>query len=203
MLTDQTLVLVDYMRGEILGAVKIPALNGAKDGSPWSGSHIAWDTLYRRILVAQQLPNDPVTGQGQSYIRGFRQVPIPVRLTTPIPLKAPRQGRQIPVLVQAVGDMNEGVGGYNLNVTVQGSGMLMGTPISDHVGNTIIQVLCSQYDVYGVRIRYRLQSAATTSRSRPDHSDSAPTTQQIGIGMSMTWERAHASSAIPRNCPPT
>jgi hypothetical protein len=183
MLNDQTLVLVDYFRGEILGAVKIPSLSGAKDGDAWGGATIAWDSLYRRILVACQLPNDPVTGQGQSYIRGFRQVPIPVRLTTPIPLKAPRQGRQIPVLVQAVGDMNEGVGGYNLNVTVQGSGMLMGTPVSDHNGNTIIQVLCSQYDVYGYGYDIDYNLPEPPPGPGPIIPNFATTTQQIGIGM--------------------
>jgi hypothetical protein len=183
MLTDQTLVLVDYMRGEIMGAVKIPTLTGAKDGDAWGGATIAWDSLYRRILVAQELPNDPITGASTSYIRGFRQVPIPVRLTTPIPLKAPRQGRQIPVLVQAVGDMNEGVGGYNLSVTVQGSGMLMGTPVSDHVGNTLVQVLCSQYDVYGYGYDLDYNLPPPPAGPGPIIPYFTPTTQQIGIGM--------------------
>ncbi len=148
LLGNRTLITYDYMRGEILGAVKVPSLLDESDYYDNQKIAIAWDVTYRRLLVVEETPNDPATGASTMYVRGYRLVPIPVRLTTPIPLRAPRQGRQIPVLVQAVGDMNEGVSGYQMTATVSGAGMLIGVPVTDHQANALIQVLCAKNDNY-------------------------------------------------------
>jgi hypothetical protein len=66
----------------------------------------------------------------------------PTRLTRPLPLRAPRQRRVVPFLVQAVGDLNAGVGGYAIKAKVTGSGSLAGIPTTDHRGNALIQVAC-------------------------------------------------------------
>ena len=136
-----TVVLFDYLRGEVLGASKIPPPEGTT--SYWNNSNIrmGWDSYFRRILITESTPDNP-DHSSTVRIRGFRAVPEPVRLTEPIPLKAPRQGRTIPVLVQVLGAMNEGVGGYVVNAKVSGSGSLVGLPITDHYGNAIIQVAC-------------------------------------------------------------
>ena len=149
LLEDRSLVLFDYQRGEVLGASRIPQLE--YESRYWNnrGSIIlSYDPVYLRVLVGEIVPDDPDTGACRTRIRGFRMVPEPIRLSTPIPLRAPRQRRVIPVLVQTLGDMNEGVGGYVLHATVTGSGSLVGIPVSDHGGNTLLQVACEGSDLF-------------------------------------------------------
>ena len=135
-------MLFDYIRNEVLGASKIPPLISGKTYYQANDIKLSYDPVYRRLLVAEETPDNPDTGAATTFIRGFRMVPEPTRLTIPIPLKAPRQRRVIPVLVQAVGDTNEGVGGYVINAQVTGAGSLVGIPITDHNGNGLISVAC-------------------------------------------------------------
>lgn len=147
LMTNGVLILYDYVRGEVLGAVKMPK---AHRGSPYGtyGVAMTWDSIYRRLLIAEQVPDNP-DGSCATVVRGFRQVPMATRLTMPIPLKVPRKGRTIPVLTQVVGDMNEGVGGYVVNAQVLGAGQLVGLPITNHWGETTIQVKCESNALYG------------------------------------------------------
>lgn len=136
---NRVLWLLDYIRGEILGSVKIPP--PVEAASHTINGRMAWDPIYRRILIMEETA-DTEAGASTTRIRGYRQVPEPVRLTTPIPLKAPRQRRTVPVLVQALGDLNEGVGGYVMDATVTGAASLVGFPVSDGLGNSILHVAC-------------------------------------------------------------
>jgi hypothetical protein len=155
LLQNRLIVLVDYIRAEVLGAAKLPPL---VMGSPYGGHsgldvifdsvRMAWDRSRSRLLVCELTP-DAKDYSCTICVRGFRMVPEPVRLTTPMPLKVPRRGRTIPVLVQAVDDMNQGVGGYVVQAKVTGAGSLAGIPISDNKGNTFIQVACNGGSDYG------------------------------------------------------
>lgn len=148
LLTNRTVVLVDYIRGEILGAAKLPPL---VKGNPYGGDsgldtifdgiRMAWDHQHKRLLFVENSPDNP-DGSSTVRVRGYRLVPEPVRITRPIPLKVPRQGRTVPVLVQCVDDMNQGVGGHVVEAAVSGSGSLIGLPITDGRGNALIQVAC-------------------------------------------------------------
>jgi len=141
LLGNQIVVLFDYIRGEVLGSSRVPPVKVGR--SYWNNTEVsmAYDKTYRRLLVIEATPDNP-DGSCSMYIRGFRMVPEPVRITRPIPLKVPRQGRVVPVLVQVVGGMNEGVGGYAINATVEGAGSLAGLPITDGQGNARIPVAC-------------------------------------------------------------
>jgi hypothetical protein len=141
LLGNQIVVLLDYIRGEVLGSSRVPPVKVGR--SYWNNTEIsmAYDETFRRLLVIENTPDNP-DGSCSMYIRGFRQVPEPVRITVPIPLKAPRQGRVVPVLVQVVGGMNEGVGGYVIEAKVEGAGSLAGLPVSDYRGNARIPVAC-------------------------------------------------------------
>ena len=146
LMANRTVVLLDYMRGEVLGSAKIPPRQiGNAFGSGSLGGtqdvRVTWDEVYKRLLVFEKTPDNP-DGSSTCIIRGYRMVPEPHRVTIPIPLKAPRQRRVVPVLVQVVGDSNEGVGNYTLDAQVTGAGSLVGVPLSDHMGNTLIQVAC-------------------------------------------------------------
>ena len=135
--SNRVLYLLDYVRNEVLGVSKIPPV--LTSNLDYFGS-FTYDRIYKRILIAEQTPDDPDTGESTSIIRGYRMVPNPTRLTPPIPLKAPRQRRTIPVLVQALDDVNKGVGGYIIDAEVTGSGSLIGFPMSDGQGNSILHV---------------------------------------------------------------
>jgi hypothetical protein len=148
LMNNRTIILVDYLRGEILGAAKIPPLTTGKAYGGDSGLDVifdqvrmSWDRVYRRMLVIEQTP-DNADGTSSMCVRGFRMVPEPVRVTTPIPLRVPRPGRTIPVYVQVVDDLNQGIGSYAVDVTVTGDGKLVGQPITDHLGHAIISVEC-------------------------------------------------------------
>lgn len=142
LLSNRVLVLFDYIRGEILGASKVPTLN-AVAAPYWNNSDVrmAWDVTFRRILVAETT-NDAPDGASTTIVRGFRAVPVPTRMTYPIPLRVPRKGRIIPVLTQVVGDMNEGVGGHMVTAVAQGSGSVVGITMTDHIGRAITHIAC-------------------------------------------------------------
>jgi len=120
---NRVLVLFDYMRGEVLGAAKVPQLKGGTNYGPdqlWNNVNIrmGYDRIFRRILFAENTPDNP-NGSSTIVVRGFSMVNEPYRLTRPIPLKVARVGRTIPVLVQVVDDMNQGVGGYIVSAEVK------------------------------------------------------------------------------------
>lgn len=153
MMRTGLIVLVDYLRGEIMGAGKLPDRTLSYGSSPsgyWNQGNdvdISWDRTYKRLLVCELSP-DNADGTATTCIRGYRMVPDPVRMTLPIPLKKPRQGRIIPVMSQVVGDLNEGVGGHVVKATVGGSGSLIGIPVTDHHGVAIMQVACEGNEFY-------------------------------------------------------
>jgi hypothetical protein len=117
---NRVLVLFDYVRGEVMGAAKVPptANTGPYKGY-WNAPYtqMAWDKVYNRLLVLE-MEGDKPDGSCACKVRGFQLVNMPQRITRPIPLKVPRQGRVVPVLVQIVDDMNHGVGGYVVNAQV-------------------------------------------------------------------------------------
>ena len=143
------LILLDYVRNDVMGAVKIPkphdpgSVIGGPDGyvpNAW-GTWMVWDKLTRQLLVWESEP-DAEDGTPMSRIRGYRMVPETARITKPIPLRVPRKGKVIPVMCQVVGDMNEGVAGYVVKATVTGDAALVGTPITDGGGWALARVRC-------------------------------------------------------------
>ncbi|WP_454752152.1 hypothetical protein [Cupriavidus necator] len=128
--------LVDYTTGEVLHTLRSPA--------PTSGDvNFAWDRVYRRLLAFQTVPN-AADGACLSTIRGWYPVPLAVHLTTPIPLQAPRKGRDVPVLVRTVGDVGEPVAGVSVQVAATGDGSIAQYPAgSDVHGDVIAKVRCS------------------------------------------------------------
>jgi len=146
LLANRTVALLDYTRGEILGAAKIPPL---KEGQVYgdgglhltAGARIAYDRMYKRLMLIEPWPDNP-NGSCATVVRGFSLVNEPNRLTTPFPLKVPRMGRTVPVLVQVVDDLNQGVGNFIVEATVSGVGSLVGTPITDYRGDALIYVAC-------------------------------------------------------------
>jgi hypothetical protein len=139
LLNNRILALFDYTRNDVMGASKIPT-TAKNEGIAEGQIVMSWDWLLRRLLIMERVPD--VQGASQTKIKGYRAVPIPVRITIPIPLRVPRRDRVIPVMSQVVGDMNEGVGGYNVTVTVSGDAALAGMPTTDGLGVAVTKVRC-------------------------------------------------------------
>ncbi|AQV94749.1 hypothetical protein BJN34_12750 [Cupriavidus necator] len=127
--------LVDYTSGEVLHTVRSPAPTG-------SDVAYAWDRICRRLLAFQMVPN-AVDGACQSVIRGWYPVPLATHLTKPLPLRAPRKGRDVPVLVRAVGDAGEPIAGASVQLSVTGDAAIARHPAgSDVHGDSITTVHC-------------------------------------------------------------
>lgn len=104
--------LVDYTTGEVLHTLRSPV--------PTSGGvAYAWDRIYRRLLAFQIVAN-AADGAGQSVIKGWYPVPLATHLTKPLPLKAPRKGRDVPALVRVVGDAGEPIAGVAVQLSASG-----------------------------------------------------------------------------------
>lgn len=80
-----------------------------------------YDPVYRRLLVFRHLPDAAVTGACQSFIEGYRMREVPVHLVKPIPLKAPRENRIVPVYTRLVGGAAKGIPGLSVQSEIVGT----------------------------------------------------------------------------------
>lgn len=128
--------LVDYTTGEVVSVFQCPV--------PPDVTYVmlAYERTLRRLLVFAQV-DAAADGSGQSVTRGFYPVPLATYLTTPIPLRPPRRGRQIPVLLKAIGDVGEPLAGVTPQLTATGDGLIQGTAAgTDSNGESIATLLC-------------------------------------------------------------
>ncbi|EYS89521.1 hypothetical protein CF68_32995 [Cupriavidus sp. SK-4] len=129
------LCLVDYVSGEVLHTVRSPV--------PLGDVIYAWDRIYRRLLAFQIAPNGD-DGACQSVIRGWYPVPLGTHLTRPLPLKAPRRGREVPVLVRVVGDAGEPIAGASVTLSVSDTASIVRHAAgSDAHGESVTVVHCN------------------------------------------------------------
>jgi hypothetical protein len=134
---NYSLHLVDYTTGDVIGSCRCPI--------PPSATFVvlAWDRILRRLLVFARVP-DAVDGACESVVRGYYPVPVPTYLTAPIPLKPPRKGRTIPVLLRTVGDIGEPLAGAQVTVEATGDATIVRAPRgTDSNGETVFELLCS------------------------------------------------------------
>jgi hypothetical protein len=135
--TNEILHLVDYTTGEVISTVRAPF-------SISSGQTVCWDTFTRRLLWFDK-QDDAADGSGQSVIRGYYPIPKATHMTTPIPLRPPRRGRQIPVLLRTVGDLGEPLAGVTPSLTATGEASVQRAPTgTDSNGDAIAYLLCNE-----------------------------------------------------------
>lgn len=135
--SNYVLNLVDYTTGEIISTHACP--------EPPAAAYVmtTWDRGLRRLLAFAQVDNAS-DGSSQSVVRGFYPVPLATHLTTPIPLVAPRRGRQVPVLLRAVGDVGEPIAGVIPQLTLSGDATVQAAPQgTDGNGESIARLLCN------------------------------------------------------------
>jgi Bacterial Ig-like domain (group 1) len=132
--------VVDYTTGEIISTTR----------SPVSGPHsafgitYAWDFVLRRLLAFNFVDGAdageetaPINADGSSpnTITGYYPVPIATNITMPIPLKPPRNGRTVPMLVRAVGDAGEPIPSLHIDATASAQGTISPSPqVTDNSG---------------------------------------------------------------------
>lgn len=102
--------LVDFQAGVVLSTFAVQENTNLSASAFSSYRTIAYDQTYRRFLTWNYTPVDG-SGQNTSQVLGYFPVPVPVGLTKPIPLRAARKYRTVPVLARMYGDMGESAGG--------------------------------------------------------------------------------------------
>lgn len=134
--TNGVVTVLDYAQGQVLGVIRASA-----SASLWDAK-LAWDPVHRRVIVCEKTA-DAADGAATIHVEGYRPVPVPVALTPPIPLRAPRAGRTVPVLVRAYGDAGEGVGGVVVQAAETGDGTLLAaSAASDEHGYATFNEFC-------------------------------------------------------------
>ena len=108
--------VLNYKTGQHGG---ILALGDVFSTSRWMG--VGYDPVYRRMLVFRALPDAPGTGACQSFIEGYRMREVPAHLVKPIPLKAPRENRIVPVYTRIVGEAAKGISGLAVQSEIVGT----------------------------------------------------------------------------------
>ena len=127
---------VNYLTGDILSTLRTPT-------DVTANSRFAWSKQMKRFLAFEYVDDD-TDGAALSKVTGFYPVPIAAALTTPIPLRSPRAGRKVPVLLRVIGDAGEGITAGRPTVTVTGDGTLStaaSTP--DSAGDVLAYVNCT------------------------------------------------------------
>lgn len=114
---DGVMTLVDYLTGEVLSVTRQPIQPDA------IYSLTAWDRHLRRLLTLERTP-DAADGAGTTRVRGYWPHPVAVGLTAPLPLTAPRKGRETPILTHAYGDAGEPISGVRVAATATAPGRL-------------------------------------------------------------------------------
>lgn len=134
--TNGILNLVDYTTGDVLSALRAPGIeSGAVDYL------YTWDRFLRRLLVFVQRADD-TNGACLSTFSGYYPVPVGVGLTQPIPLKAPRANRTVPMLVRVYGDAGEAVPGVKIEPAVSGdTEITRSPPFTDRDGDAVVSLL--------------------------------------------------------------
>jgi hypothetical protein len=129
--SDGIMNVVDYTTGEIISTTRTP-LAGAAD--PFKVTY-AWDPILRRLLAFNFVDVANPDGSSPNSIVGFYPVPIATNITKPIPLKPPRKGRTVPMLMRAVGDAGEAIPSLPITVTATTPGVIVnGVQVTDSYG---------------------------------------------------------------------
>lgn len=144
MCTNGIMNVVDYTTGKIISTTRTPV------AGPHSAFVVtyAWDFVLRRLLAFNFVDGEfgapPINADGSSSntITGYYPVPIATNITKPVPLKPPRKGRTVPMLVRAVGDAGEAIPSLPLSVTATAPGAIgPGAQVTDANGYATINLI--------------------------------------------------------------
>ena len=140
---------------------------------------LGYDPVYRRFIVYREEPDDPVTGACNSILEGYRLQEVPVHLTSPIPLKAPRKNRVVPVHSKVVGESGKGIPGLQVAASLTGSNAIAPNVLtSDAKGKVIFQwdtaISGVDVDQIDLSVDYETQTPGLDPPSSATQMGSAP-----------------------------
>ena len=120
----------------------------------------AYDEAYRRLLVFNVTPDDPVTGACTSMWTGYAPREASIGVTKPLPLAVPREGKTIPVLVKAYGSGGTGIGGEHIELSInEEGGVIYPTESSsDATGNIYAQWVCGDQGIDNATISVNMEA---------------------------------------------
>jgi len=95
------------------------------------------------IVMVMNVTPDGADGSATTVVSYYGFVNRGVRLTTPLPLAAATQGQNVPVFVQILDDLNQGVSGIAIIPAVTEAGNLIGIPNPDGQGREVFYVACN------------------------------------------------------------
>lgn len=124
--------LVDYSVGHVISTLRAPPLEAGTLDSLY-----AWDRFLRRLLVFQQRADD-TDGTCLSTFSGYYPVPLALKLSAPVAIKAPRAHRDTPFLCRVFGDAGEGISGVKVTPTAGTSTIAGAPPFTDRDGEAVI-----------------------------------------------------------------
>ncbi|MGH7343286.1 MAG: hypothetical protein ACREK4_00105 [Candidatus Rokuibacteriota bacterium] len=135
--TNGVVSVLDYLRKEIIGVFRVPG-----DWNIFNGT-FAWDPVYKRILHVFNSAS-AVDGASTVSVKGYANLPVATNITPPLPLKAPRLGRFVPVAVRAYGDAGEPIPAQIIDAARTGAGTLTPANVTaDEFGYAIFSHDCS------------------------------------------------------------
>lgn len=138
--------LVDYVQGVVLSSHRAPLPPDTQFiGGGEGQQRFAYERRYRRLLsMVITFEGDGITEKriNTTRVRGYYPVPLPVRITTPIPLKPPRKNRKTPVLVRLTGDILEPISGVNVSGAISGTGTLtISNGVTNEFGEVVLEAV--------------------------------------------------------------
>lgn len=137
--------LINYIEGRVVSSYRAPFPPDTEYIGVGIGQQtFCYERRLRRLISLSVTAREEIDGASYSTMRarGYYPVPLPVGLSTPIPLKPPRKGKKIPVVVRLHGDILEPISGVNVSATVDGEGELTITNgITNSRGEVVLQVI--------------------------------------------------------------
>lgn len=137
--------LINYIDGRVVSSYRAPFPPDTEYIANGVGQQtFCYERRLRRLISMTNTAREDIEGVSHSTVRarGYYPVPLPVGLSTPIPLKPLRKGKKIPVVVRLHGDILEPISGVNVSATVDGAGELTITNgITNALGEVVLQVI--------------------------------------------------------------
>lgn len=130
--------VIDYLVGEVVGILRIPGLANLAHAYI-----VTWDPVYKRILLVIRTP-DATDGASTIRVLGYSNLPVVTNLTPPLPLRALRAGRDVPVIVRAYGDAGEPIPSVEIGMTEVGAGIVQpASRTTDGIGYAQFNLNCA------------------------------------------------------------
>lgn len=132
--------VIDVNLRENTGTLSFEMLSGSylvQTGNPYNKLEYCYDKHYRRLMTFRVVPDDETTGECYSRLEAFKMLQVGTRLTPPLPLQVPRDGKTVKTVSQLYGDLGAGIPGAPVTFSGVGDGtgeLTPATVATDSIG---------------------------------------------------------------------